>query len=136
MSDKGQQTDGVAPVVDIGEDINVTTILTVGVVTALIIVVVVIALVGLFNQTAQQEVATKMTAAGYGEQVDLSAEQRGRLGSYGWVDRGAGVVSIPIERAIELAMAKLAAGEQFFSPAVNVEPAAQTAGAVVEEEGQ
>lgn len=32
---------------------------------------------------------------------DLEA-RRGRLGSYGWVDRRAGVVRIPIERAMEL----------------------------------
>lgn len=34
-------------------------------------------------------------------QRDLQA-RRGQLGSYGWVDRKAGVVRIPIERAMEL----------------------------------
>jgi len=34
--------------------------------------------------------------------LELRAEQRKRLGEYGWVDRRAGIVKIPIERAIEL----------------------------------
>lgn len=34
-------------------------------------------------------------------QRDLEA-RRGRLGSYGWVDRKAGIVRIPIDRAMEL----------------------------------
>jgi hypothetical protein len=35
--------------------------------------------------------------------LELQAEQRRRLESYGWVDRSTGVARIPIERAIELA---------------------------------
>lgn len=34
--------------------------------------------------------------------LELRAEQNKRLGEYGWVDRSAGVVRIPIERAMEL----------------------------------
>ena len=33
---------------------------------------------------------------------ETRAEQEARLGTYRWVDRGAGVVAIPIERAMEL----------------------------------
>jgi hypothetical protein len=48
----------------------------------------------------------------------LRAEEDAALSSYGWVDRGAGIVRIPIDRAIEMT-AKAAAAE----------PAAPEAGA-------
>jgi hypothetical protein len=34
----------------------------------------------------------------------LQAEEKGRLSSYGWVDRTTGTVHIPIERAMELSI--------------------------------
>jgi hypothetical protein len=34
------------------------------------------------------------------------AAQRGRLESYGWVDRDRGIIHIPIERAIDLVLAE------------------------------
>jgi hypothetical protein len=34
--------------------------------------------------------------------AEMRAEEEAALSSYGWVDRGAGVVHIPIERAIDL----------------------------------
>jgi hypothetical protein len=36
--------------------------------------------------------------------LSLERAQRAKLESYGWVDRGKGVVHIPIERAIELTL--------------------------------
>lgn len=133
MSDKGQQLDGDPPVVDIGEDINATTILTVGTVTALLILIVVIALVGLFNQTARQEAVEKSAQAGFEERAELSSAQLGRLGSYDWVDRNAKVVCLPIAQAMELTTAKLAAGEQFFALSMPVDPVSDNAGDEMEE---
>jgi hypothetical protein len=40
---------------------------------------------------------------GAGRGLAVQAEQRRKLESYGWVERGTGVARIPIERAIELA---------------------------------
>lgn len=37
---------------------------------------------------------------------NLRAEQGARLGSYGWVDRSAGVIHVPIERAMEQVLAR------------------------------
>lgn len=40
------------------------------------------------------------------ELVEHRAEERAALAGYGWVDRGAGRVRIPVERAIELVVAR------------------------------
>ncbi|MBN2081769.1 hypothetical protein JW859_06105 [bacterium] len=128
MSEQEQQ-----PVVeereqDIGEDINVKTILTVGVVTALVIVVVVIALVGLFNQSQQREIEIKAAAAPAGELDQLKRDQLARLGSYEWVDRERGIVSIPIAQAMQVAVAKLAEA-QSAPPPVSADQAGEETGA-------
>ena len=65
----------------------------------------------------------------------LTAEQLAELGSYAWVDRGAGIVRIPIERAIDLLAAR---GNDAYGP---LEPApppspAQTARDVVDAAGR
>jgi len=107
VSDQEKQHHPDEPVVDIGEDINVTTILTVGVVTALIVTVVVIVLVGLFHQ-AESVYSTEINAdLADVKLIDLKREQIGGLGSYDWVDRETGAVSIPIEQAVELTIAEL-----------------------------
>jgi hypothetical protein len=41
--------------------------------------------------------------------AELHAEEAKKTGSYGWVDRNAGVVQLPIDRAIELTARDLAA---------------------------
>ena len=54
----------------------------------------------------------------------LMAEQSSRLNQYGWIDRQNGIVSIPIDRAIVLTAAELAAGEdrQVSEDSDRVEP--------------
>lgn len=45
-----------------------------------------------------------------GDLAALRAREAARLSSYGWVDRQAGVVHIPIERAMELLVARRGGG--------------------------
>jgi hypothetical protein len=50
----------------------------------------------------------------------LEAEQRRRLEGYRWIDRGAGIVAVPIERAMAIEAAR---GEAAYDP-VTTAPAA------------
>jgi hypothetical protein len=43
---------------------------------------------------------------GHADSVALAAQQEARLNSYGWVDRTNGIVHIPIERAMDLIVAR------------------------------
>jgi hypothetical protein len=52
------------------------------------------------------KVATDSSANLYQQLRDLHRKEDATLGSYGWVDRKAGVVRIPIDRAIELVAEK------------------------------
>ncbi|HXF09766.1 MAG TPA: hypothetical protein VN625_03200 [Desulfuromonadaceae bacterium] len=45
------------------------------------------------------------------QRIALQTEQIRKLNSYGWVDRSHGVVHIPIERAMDLAVGRLAHAE-------------------------
>ena len=40
------------------------------------------------------------------ELIELRAREAALLSTYGWVDKGAGVVRLPVERAMELALRK------------------------------
>ena len=65
----------------------------------------------------------------------LRAQQLAKLGSYAWVDRNAGVVQIPIERAIDLLAAR---GNDAYGPLEPPTPPspAETARATVDAAGQ
>jgi hypothetical protein len=86
---------------------------------ALTVVVAALALVGVFDffanrasqadlavpplaQTAQLPPAPRLQVAPATDLANLRATEQARLGSYGWVDQQAGVVHIPIERAMAL----------------------------------
>jgi hypothetical protein len=68
----------------------------------LIFVLVVIALVGYFNRVATEEFEVKVVDQAAAAPRELRAAQLSRIREYRWVDRQAGVVAIPIERAMEL----------------------------------
>ncbi len=44
----------------------------------------------------------RLQTAPHADLADLRGEEEATLGSYGWVDRRAGIVRVPIDRAIEL----------------------------------
>jgi hypothetical protein len=65
----------------------------------------------------------------------LRAQQLAKLGSYAWVDRDAGIVQVPIERAIRLLAAR---GNDAYGPLEPPPPPspAETARAMVDAAGQ
>jgi len=107
---------------DIGEDINAPLIAAIGVVATIVVLAVIMLLVGLYHSTERGEVEQKYGAIGATTYDDLHREQVARIGSYGWVDAEAGVVSIPVDRAMALTAAELARDQAVFVMAGAAEP--------------
>ena len=78
------------------------SIVAVGLIGSILLVVVVVALEALFGHVAQAEAKRKVVEGGNNELRGYRAEQLGKLNGYRVVDPAQGVVSIPIERAMEL----------------------------------
>lgn len=76
---------------------------------------------GIFRETNPQ--APLLQVGGREAMSEMRAREAELLGSYGWVDRGAGVVHIPIEQAIDQYLSKRPASAE-PQPAPAVEPAA------------
>jgi len=74
----------------------------VGVVSAILLFVVVVALQALFFRMQEGEHSRKVYEQPYEALQKLDADQLGTLTSYGWVDQQQGVTRIPIERAMQL----------------------------------
>lgn len=69
---------------------------------SLAVLVIVVALQALFYNTQESERTRKVTAVVPEELTRLRATQLEQLNQYRWVDAGHGVVTVPIERAMEL----------------------------------
>ena len=93
---------------DIGEDINVPTIAAVGIVTTIAVLAVIMLLVGLYHKAERGEVQAKYNVRDETTYAELQLRQAERLGSYGWADVEAGVVSIPVDQAMLIVAAELA----------------------------
>jgi hypothetical protein len=104
-------------------DVNIRAIFGFGAALIVVAVVVHIAIWGLYrffdSRASQQVAATYPLAVGQGDRrppeprlqtqpredlAALRAREDETLRSYGWVDRNAGVVRIPIDRAMELTL--------------------------------
>ena len=79
----------------------------VGIVGAILIFVVIVALQALFNRAEEGELARKVVAAAPRDLESVRAEQLERLNGYRWVDRSKGIVSVPIDRAMEKVLAEI-----------------------------
>ena len=88
------------------DDPDAGSTLYIGIVGAIILIVVTVALQGLFEQTSQAEFARKVLSAAPQELRDLEAAQLEILNGYRWVDSKSGVTGIPIERAMDLVVAE------------------------------
>jgi hypothetical protein len=51
---------------------------------------------------SQEPPSPRLQTQPYKDVMQLKAEQRGVLNSYGWIDKANGVVHIPIDRAMQL----------------------------------
>ncbi len=74
----------------------------IGVVGAVILFIIIVAIQALFYGMERAEQDRKEARERSETVAQVRAEQRQRIGSYGWVDQKKGVVRIPIERAMEL----------------------------------
>ena len=77
-----------------------------------VFVIVLIALQAYFGQSMNRELETKVLERTPAAMAQLRAEQAGQLNGYRWVDVEAGVVAIPIERAMELTAKEFAQDSQ------------------------
>ena len=66
------------------------------------------ALQGYFARVQKEEEAEKIFARTSEELARVRSEQTERISRYEWVDREAGIVTIPVDRAMELVAAELA----------------------------
>jgi hypothetical protein len=75
---------------------------TVGIVGTLLVVIIVVFVQGLYLSVDRREYERKVVDQAPAELRSLRAAQNARLQSTGWVDKGNGVVAIPIRKAMEL----------------------------------
>ena len=93
-----------------GTDPDTSVTVVVGIVGAILVFVIIVALQALFYDCESQTVSR----INRGDPRLLSrvrAEQLESINSYGWKDRQKGVVTIPIDKAMELVVKDLAEGE-------------------------
>lgn len=92
------------------DDPNTPMSAVVAVISAVLLVVVILLLEALYFGMVAGEDRRKLVETGTEAAVGLRADQERLLASYGWVDRAAGVVRIPVDRAAELVIAANAPG--------------------------
>lgn len=95
-----------------GGDPNTPVTVVIGIVGAILTFVVIIALQAVFFQVERAELRRKSDEAQPEDLARFRAEQAELLHGYRWVDQSAGVVAIPIGRAMELVVRELAAEGQ------------------------
>ena len=84
------------------DDPSASSTAYVGVVFVLVFVVALIALIGYFDRVSEGEFEAKVVDRPTTAVRALETEQLGELHEYRWIDRDAGTVAIPIERAMDL----------------------------------
>jgi hypothetical protein len=75
----------------------------------LVFVLTVIALIGYFDRVRTEEFEAKVIGQPHAPVRELRTQQLGKLEEYRWIDREAGTVTIPIERAMEVVVEERAA---------------------------
>jgi hypothetical protein len=91
------------------DDPRAPATLFVGALSFLLLIAIAVGLDALHRLVAEREHARKVVAVEPRARVELEAAQRRRLADYRWIDRGAGRLAIPVERAVELLAAESAA---------------------------
>jgi hypothetical protein len=84
------------------DDPDVPASAIVGIIGAILLFAIIVALQALFYSMEEEELARKVYDQPYEELQELDADQLEQLNSYGWVSEADGVAHIPIERAMEL----------------------------------
>lgn len=84
------------------DDLNIPTIGTLGVVTALLSFASIVGTQAIYYTFEKAQFEKKKVQVPYADSDHKLNEQRGRISNFGWVDRKNDVVTIPIDRAMEL----------------------------------
>jgi hypothetical protein len=84
------------------DDPRAPTTLVVAIVGAVLVFAIIVALQAFFYRSEEAERSIKYYAQAPEELARLRAQEQEQLNSYHWVDPARGVVSIPIDRAMEL----------------------------------
>ncbi len=92
------------------DDLNVSAIAVVGVISSVLVLATVLAVQTLyFNSQADLE---RRRPADGSAAANLAAEQESRLRQQGWIDRQTGAVAIPIDRAMDVVVDELRQQQQ------------------------
>lgn len=89
------------------DDPNSLSTFVIGIVGAILLFVIIVWLQAVFNQELKAERQAKQVLPRIESLDDFRAKQQAVLHGYGWVDPEAGVVHIPIDRAMELTVREL-----------------------------
>jgi hypothetical protein len=88
------------------DDPNVAASAVVGIISAILLFVVIVALQAYFYGAERSELEKKVYSQPNQALQQLDAGQLEQLNSYGWVSEADGIVRIPIQRAMELVAAE------------------------------
>ena len=94
------------------EDPDTSTLALIGVVGAILIFVIIVLLQGLFYRVEQAEIDRKVLGQAPETLTRIRAEQEEGLRSYRWINEQEGIVSIPIDRAMELVVREMSDREE------------------------
>lgn len=72
----------------------------IGFVSVVLTFALIVGLQALYYHVEEEEIQRKTSSDSFGPLAEERARQRGQLNTYGWVDREAGIVHIPIDQAI------------------------------------
>ncbi len=90
---------------------DVAKIAIIGIVGALILFVIIVGLQALFYDMETKEAARKQVESPPMTVSQLRAQHEEQLTTYRWIDQKAGVVAIPIDRAMKLVVAESSKSE-------------------------
>lgn len=89
------------------DDLHVSSIVFIGTLAVILTVVAIFAAQALYFNYANFETQRKVILAPTPDSDSRLAEEEAKLARYSWVDREAEIVTIPIERAMELVVNEL-----------------------------
>ncbi len=84
------------------DDPNALMVVIVGAIGSLLLVVIILLLQALFFWSEEREFALKVVDERPQELREVQADALEKLNGYAWVDRDKGIVTIPIDRAMDI----------------------------------
>jgi hypothetical protein len=88
--------------VAIKQEVNVSLVVTIGVVAGILIIVCVIGVQAWYQNEEQAEMAVKAVEFPNYALISLKTDQLANINTYRWVDKKNGVVAIPIDLAMKV----------------------------------